>query len=174
MPKPTFASVTEQACSCGYLEQSANDPALPIKYDPHLNEYHFWYHSPCGDNECEQRNASLVIYHCPFCGGAAPESKRALLFAVIPPEEERRLCKMLGQLKTIDEAIQVLGPPDEDMPYGWTERHPETEETASTVESFRTLRYSRLSETANVFIMDTRAGPVHFCLCGKYLGSPRS
>src|SRR5258708_6343757 len=43
-------------------------------------------------------------------------------------------CRQPGNRRTND--LQ-LGPPDEDMPYGTTERHPEGEETAPTVESFR-------------------------------------
>ncbi len=40
MAKRNYASVTEVACTCGYLEESARDPKLPIKFDAELNEYH--------------------------------------------------------------------------------------------------------------------------------------
>jgi hypothetical protein len=172
MSKPTDFSVTDQPCTCHYLERAANDPRSPIVYDAKLNEYNFEYASPSGDGMCEAGKASLRIYHCPFCGGAAPESKRALLFSVISPEEERRLYKLLGSIKTLDEAVQVFGPPDDDYPHGLREEHPEQEGTAPTVENFRVLRYSGLSDTADVNIAESRSGGVHFWMQGKYLGPP--
>jgi hypothetical protein len=172
MVKPTFTSVTEEPCTCQYLEHEADDPRSPIVYDPKLNEYNFEYPSPCGDGSCDAGKASMRIYHCPFCGGAAPESKRGLLFAVIPPEEESRLYKLLGRVKTLDEAVQAFGPPDQDFPHGHMERRPEQEGTAPTVECFRTLWYANLSETAGVSIVESRTGGIHFWLQGKYLGPP--
>src|SRR5262245_4848327 len=92
--KPTFASVTEEPCECGYLSDAANDPDSPIAFDAELNEYNFQYPSPCGGGACEGDKALLRIYHCPFCGGAAPQSKRDLLFTVISAEEQRRLLRL--------------------------------------------------------------------------------
>jgi hypothetical protein len=168
--KPTFASVTEELCTCGYLQHAAEDPNSPIVFDPQLNEYHFEFLSPCSDGTCTGAKATLAIYHCPFCGGAAPESKRDLLFAVIPAEEQRRLYTLLEGIKTLDEAIRVLGPPDEDRPYGVTQTHPEQEGKAPTIQSFRTLEYRHLSGTAEVCIVDYHKDRVHFMLQGKYIG----
>jgi hypothetical protein len=104
MAKPTFASVTEVRCTCGYLEGSANDGSSPIKFDSTLNEYHFEYDTPKG-------RGALLIYHCPFCGGTAPESKRDRLFAVISSDEEERLFALSRDVKTVEEALVILGPP---------------------------------------------------------------
>ena len=71
MAKPTVKSVTDQSCTCGYLQRAADDPDSPIVYDPQLNEYDFEYPSPCGPREYGKASAYLMIYHCPFCGGAA-------------------------------------------------------------------------------------------------------
>src|SRR5262249_40063807 len=158
MEKPTFASVTSKPCACGFLQEQADDPSSPIVYDAELKEYHFEYPNPCGGGECESDKAMMMIYHCPFCGGAAPASKRALLFSVIPRDEERRLYQLLGAIKTLGEASQVLGPPDDDNPHGLTQKRAERDSTAPTVESFRTFRYSGLSDTADVFISETHAG----------------
>jgi hypothetical protein len=68
------------------LEREANDPDSPIAFDKELNEFNFEY-STAGT----ERKAQWRIYHCPFCGGAAPESKRRALFASISDAEERRL-----------------------------------------------------------------------------------
>ncbi len=185
MTKPTYASVTQKPCKCGYLQRAADDPSSPIVFDPELNEYNFEYPdpelneysfedpSPCGDGAREGTKATLRMYHCPFCGGAAPESKRELLFAVISAKEQRRLYELLDGIKTIDEAIRVLGPPDEDGPHGVTQSHPEREGKAPTVQSFRTLNYRQLSETAEVCIVDYQKDRVHVMLRGKYIGLPR-
>src|SRR5262249_39745658 len=155
-----------------YLEHAADDPTSPIVFDTELNEYHFEYIGSCGQDECGQGKSYLMIYHCPFCGGTAPESKRGSLFAVIQPEEERRLYKLLGGIKSLKDAIQILGLPDDDNPCGVTMKGPESDGAAPTTQSFRTLRYSRLSETADLCITDYRSNGVHFSLQGKYIGPP--
>ena len=106
---PTFASVTDAPCRCGYLRSAANDSRLPIIFDQPTGEYHFRYRETDGDAD-----SYLVIYHCPFCGGAAPKSKRALLFHLIPPDEERRLTKLLDGVTSLRMAIRKLGKPDYD------------------------------------------------------------
>jgi len=123
MTKPTFASVTEQSCVCRYLTNAAADPQSPIVFDPRLNEYNFVYPDPCADGTCGVGNASLRIYHCPFCGGAAPASKRHLLFAIISPEEQQRLDPLLAEIKSVEDAFRVLGAPSLDAARGrWHRR----------------------------------------------------
>lgn len=71
MPKPTFASVTDLPCTCPALKRLVNDPRSPIVFDGQMNEFHLEY--PLGT---ARQTASVVIYHCFFCGGVASESKR--------------------------------------------------------------------------------------------------
>jgi hypothetical protein len=96
---PKHASVTNKPCTCDLLQRVANDPFYPIVFDTDTNEYHFTWND----------GALLVIGHCPFCGGAAPESKRALLFAQIPGPEESRLAKLLKGVTSMDDAINRFG-----------------------------------------------------------------
>src|SRR5262245_13189907 len=173
MAKPTHASVTEAPCTCRYLEHEADDPTSPIVFDAQLNEYHFEYPSPCAGGDCPTAKAQLIIYHCPFCGGAAPESKRDLLFAVIPPEEQRRLHRLFDGMRTLQGVIAALGPPDQDKERGLTFEQPERGAQPPTMRSFRTLQYTRLSETADVEVYaDPAEGKVQVMLLGKYIGSP--
>ncbi len=169
MTKPTFASVTEQSCTCHYLAHAADDPRSPIVFDPKLNEYNFEYPSLCSD---EVGNASLRIYHCPFCGGAAPPSKRALVFAVISPEEQQRLNQLLVGIKSVEDAFRVLGRADHDDPHGLTVQQPEREGAAPTRRGYRSLTYSQLSETAEVILTDYPASGLHVTFQGKYIGLP--
>ena len=173
MSKPTFASVTEQPCTCGFLERQADNPASPIVFDARLNEYHFEYPSPCARGDCPTAKAQMMIYHCLFCGGAAPPSKRATLFTAFTPEEQRRLYRLFDGMRTLQEVIAALGPPDEEKERGLTVQRPEKDGQPPTMRSFRTLRYTRLSDTADVEVYaDPGEDKVQVMLLGKYIGSP--
>ncbi len=163
MPKPTYASVTDQPCTCRYLQSAAEDADNPIAFDEKTSEYQFTYREPGLDGP-----SMLVIYHCPFCGGAAPRSKRSLLFATIPRSEEKRLAVLLGPIKTLDEAVALLGKPDYDG-HGRV-RDPGSDERAPTVECRREIRYEDLSDVAAVWITERPDGSVSCCLQGKYIG----
>ena len=160
--RPTFPSVTDAPCKCGYLKRAADDSRQPIVFDKLTGEYHFRYREG-GANGF----STLVIYHCPFCGGAAPKSKRALLFHVIPPDEERRLTHLLDGVKSIRAAIRKLGKADDDNPRGAGVQMPERGGRAPTTQWFRTLRYEKLSKVADVWITERADGLASWRLQGK-------
>ncbi len=110
----------------------------------------------------------LVIYHCPFCGGAAPESKRALLFEVVSRSEGERLEEILAPIRTIQDALALLGTPDFDGYAGI--RQEEQDGKPSTWRHRRQIRYERLSEVADVWIVESADGRLLWQLQGKYLG----
>jgi hypothetical protein len=173
MEKPTFASVTVDPCSCGFLERAADDPKLPIRFDPSVGEYNFEFPSPCVGETCPEAKAQLRIYHCPFCGGAAPPSRRETLFARISDEEAARLYRIFHGMRTLEEVIRAVGPPNEDIPRGVTMRKPEKEGNAPRLRSYRTLHYTHISDTADVQVYaDPAEGDVHVGLTGKYIGLP--
>ena len=160
--RPTFASVTDAPCKCGFLRRGADDPRLPIVFDKPTGEFHFqWRPSDA------HGYASLVLYHCPFCGGAAPRSKRALLFHVIPLNEEGRLNRLLEGVTTIRRALRKLGKPDYDNPHGSGTQTPERPGRGPTTQWFRTLRYTKLSEVADVWITERADGRASWMLQGK-------
>jgi hypothetical protein len=162
--KPTHASVTDAPCKCGYLERASDEPMVPIVFDEQTNEYHIENVGDAGHR---------VIYHCPFCGGAAPPSKRGSLFATITQDENSRLIALATGFKTVKQAVAKLGTPDDDMPAGLGMGSKPTEGEAPTFTSYRTLTYKGLSETADVVLIDY--GPEHglrVTLRGKYLGKP--
>jgi hypothetical protein len=163
MPKPTSASVTDQPCTCDYLQNAAADPDNPISFDQQTGEYQFTYQ----EADCEGIS-TLVIYHCPFCGGAAPESKRALLFAVVSRREEERLAQILAPIRTIDEALQRFGKPDFN---DYVKVHqPEQAGKPPSVEYHRQIRYEKLSDVADVWIEEYPDGRASWQLQGKYVG----
>lgn len=160
--RPTFASVTDAPCKCAYLRHAADDPRQPIVFDKLTGEYHFQYREGDADGY-----STLVIYHCPFCGGTAPKSKRALLFHVIPPDEERRLTELLDGVTSIRKAIRKLGKADDDNRHGTGVKMPERAGCPPTTQWFRTLRYEKLSKVADVWITEHADGRASWKLQGK-------
>jgi hypothetical protein len=153
-----------EPCDCGFLQRSADDPDLPIQFGERLNEYVIAYTKPDGIE------GTLLLRHCPFCGGKSPQSKRASQFAVIPSAEEMRLLDITRSLHTVDEAIASLGPPDADIPVGLVSVKPEKDGNPPETEGFRTLIYRRKSEVADVHIRVDNAGRVNVALMGKFIG----
>ena len=157
MSKRTHASITEEDCHCNYLQDMADDPGSGIEFDELTSEYQF---------VCD--SSIVVIYHCPFCGGAAPESKRSLLFAQVPESELDRLSQLLGSITTIDDVLEMLGKPDSE---GYsTSTLPEAENKAPRIERHREVRYNSLSDVADVSFTERPSGEVDWCLVGKYIG----
>jgi hypothetical protein len=166
--KPNGSSVTSVPCKCKSLERAAEEPDVPIVFDEELNEYNLEYGS-------KKRRGSLRIYHCMFCGGAAPLSRRASLFASITTAERERLLAKTTGFKTLAEAIARLGKPDSDMPSGFTTTTRGSDTEPPKTRAFRVLRYGRLSKTTDVRITDL--GPergLWVDLQGKYLGRPKA
>ncbi|TWT77868.1 hypothetical protein Pla123a_16660 [Posidoniimonas polymericola] len=158
--KPNSASVTKKPCGCGYLQQAADEPGNPIRFDESAGEFQFIYREPDQDAD-----SMLILYHCPFCGGAAPPSKRRLLFEVIPREEEQRLNTLLEPIRTIEDAISLLGVPDSDGHS--TSRKPETDGAPPATSFQRELTYRGLSDVADVWISEGRDGHAYWQLHGK-------
>jgi hypothetical protein len=164
--KRTHASVTQEPCTCGYLHNRAVEPENPIEFDEATNEFQLKYF----DNQ-DNCPAMLVIYHCPFCGGAAPKSKRNLLFATISRSESLRLAEIVSPIKTIIDAVNTLGAPDLDGHS--TSSSTGGDSTPPSIEYHREIRFHRLSEVANVVITERQDGTVWWRLDGKSLNVPR-
>ena len=165
MGKPNDASVTDQPCTCGYLQNAADDAGNPIVSDEQTGEYQFTYHERGLDGP-----SMLILYHCPFCGGAAPKSKRSLLSATIPRAEESRLAELLAPVRSIDQALSFIRN-SLTMTVSATQRLPGGEGQAPTVEYRREIHYEDLSEVATVWITEQADGTVLCRLQGKYTGN---
>lgn len=161
----THASVTNIPCTCGYLERAADDPANPIVFDERTAEYQFAYQ----ESACEGRSM-LVIYHCPFCGGMAPESKRQELFAAIPPAEVERLSTLLSPIETIQQAFDTFGLPQMDDFSVMRNLRRDEADNPPTIQRCRELLYTQLSEVAEIRISELPNGSVSWMLSGKYIG----
>jgi hypothetical protein len=122
-------------CECGALERLSNEPAVPVDFDPALNEYHI-----------RGNGIEVMIYHCPHCGGRVPKSRRDQLFMHITHAERERLRQIVKALKTVPDMLSMLGPPDRDDRTGLGVTGTED----GRADFYRTLTRSHLSSTAEV------------------------
>lgn len=134
----------KKKCDCGTVENASQEPQHPIRFDPELNEYYIAL-----DTTGKGR---MMIYYCPFCGGAVPESRRSSLFMHVPTMERWRIIRLLKGVKTISDVLARFGPPDEDAEVPSVIGHPikDGESTGGEILWQRTLLYRNISETADV------------------------
>lgn len=164
----TWASVTETSCTCQFLENGASDPNTPIRFDPDLNEYSIMYSWGYEDY------GSMCIYHCPFCGGRTPQSRRQQLFAEVPESEYERLRELTKGIVSVDDAIQILGSPSRDdarpLPPGYTAP---TDRDGNSKWPVRALTWSELSEVADVQLCELADSSTQLIYVPKYTGSTK-
>jgi len=129
-------------CNCEWLERKADDPTTPIEFDAKLNEYHI---------VCGPKNF-LMIYYCPFCGGAAPKSKRERLFHTLTDKERRRLVSLTKDLRTLKDVTSAFGEPQIRQPVGLVTTQPERDGKPETTQSYPVLIYTSLSKIADIHV----------------------
>jgi hypothetical protein len=161
--KPVPWSVTSAPCNCDLLQRAVAEPEDPIVFDEDTREYQIT--KPDGGH--------LRVFHCPFCGGATPRSRRASLFATVSNAELARLEKLTSGFRTVEEAVAALGQPDVDNPHGLRLHGPETPDAPSDITTYRTLTFTRLSEVADVELTDYGVKGLRFTFRGKYLRERR-
>ena len=165
--KRNALSVTTELCKCEFLERCAKDPEKPINFNPKVNEFHFEYKTDRGSV------SHLIIYHCPFCGGAAPESIRESLFEVVPLTEMKRLQKLTATIHSIEDALSKLGLPDEDSQSNVAGITPERDRKPQKIQNFRRIVYRNLSDVAEIHITDFLRDRVSIFFQGKPIGSKK-
>jgi hypothetical protein len=153
---------TADPCRCDWLARAVAEPGVPIEFDGGLNEYALVHDGPNG-------RGRMVLRYCPFCGGAAPKSARSELFTRMTNAELSRLGSLTNGLKTLDEVVSALGPPDHDMDDGIGIGEPSRSDHPPTFERCRTLVYRNLSETVVVHAYERADGRVRFTFSGKQL-----
>jgi hypothetical protein len=141
MPNPETTQ-----CKCGFLEREADHPDSPIRFDARLNEYHIVHRISTGEE------AMMMIYHCPFCGGRAPQSRRADLFHRLTHAEQNRLSKLTKDMRTLQDVVSSFGEPDIRHPIGMMQTIPERDGNPETTQSYPVLIYTKLSETADIHV----------------------
>lgn len=91
------------------------------------------------------------------------------LFATITRTESERLQRLTSGLGSVEDTIARLGKPDGQDVSGTTIVTPATRREPPSVTTYRTLRFSKLSETADVIVIDYGPKGVSFSFQGKSL-----
>ena len=170
MNKRTYSSVTNVQCTCGVLGELSKEPENPIKFDAALNEFHIEYLTPQG------KKVAIVIYHCTFCGGTLPESRRDKLSKTIPESERQRLSQLIEGVNSIDDAFRAFGVPDFDDIISTEGVVVNSEENNGDLsrENERSLTYQRLSEYADVHINSSPGGVARILVVPKKIDAEKS
>jgi len=141
MGRPHGQSVTDQPCVCGSLGRSAQFNS-GIEFDPELNEFNIV-------SRTDSRVVKTRIYHCPFCGGTTPESRRGNHFLDLSDEEIARLYGLFSEFTSLTDVLSAFGPPDDDISIEIPEVLISPPNPGSPL---RDLIYRQLSETGNVHV----------------------
>jgi hypothetical protein len=138
-----------------------------VRFDAEYNEYYFDHRSPTGTT------VSIVLYHCPMCGGVASESKRSESLANVSEQEALRIEALIRDLHTVQDIESSLGVPDADEtvrpPAEFGLVQPGTGELETGF--VRVITYSRLSETADVQFTVYSNGKIEVVVLPKYVGT---
>ena len=129
-------------CKCDWLERAADDAKTPVEFDPKLNEYHI----------VRGPKDFLMIYFCPFCGGSAPKSRRDRLFHTLTDAERERLVRLTKDMRTVEDVTRAFGQPDIRQPVGLVVTKPERDGKPETTQSYPALVFTKLSDTADIYV----------------------
>jgi len=137
MPPPR-----KDICDCGVLERMADDLKCPVEFDAALNEYHI----------TREGGGFSMIYYCPFCGGSTPKSRRSQLFQRITEDEKRRLCDLTKDMRTVEDVTAAFGEPNIYHKVGQVSTMSERDGKPETTRSYPVMVYTKLSDTAEVYV----------------------
>ena len=124
-----------------------------------MNEFHL-----------KHDKGEMMLYYCPFCGWAAPESLRDTFFARLSDEEHDRLDLLTQRHKTLDEVLTAFGPPDRDWPVGLRISDPPKGDKPPNHRSYRVIEYEKLSDVATVRVTIGLNNCVRISYQSKYIG----
>ena len=152
-------------CGCNWFDRSAKDDSIPVVFDEMMNEYHL-KHADGGFS---------LFYHCPFCGGKAPNSLRGTYWTKVTHEESHRLEMLTKGIKTPEQLFATFGDPQEDFQIGGGCTSPGSEdEPPETTLGSRRVVYTNLSDTVEVHVRIDRYDRLRFSYTGRYIGPKKS
>ena len=90
-------------CVCRLPEQLARIPSSPIIFDEELSEFRIRF---------ENGSLEQLMNYCFWCGGRLPLSRRSSLFEDISETELADIQVAISGVRSLSQAIEVLGKPD--------------------------------------------------------------
>ncbi|WP_455212341.1 DUF6980 family protein [Kaarinaea lacus] len=150
-----------KTCTCDWLKNAAEDARFPIEYDRESNEFKL-----C----CQLDDGEIgytVLHYCPFCGGKAPDVRKAQSFAQLSEQEFLRLQELTQQIKSIEDAFRILGKPEIGEPEL-------TQAEQELLQAARSLTYQNVSESATIHITEYEQGNIRIVIQEKFIGKQPS
>ena len=154
-----FAAQTALSCTCGSPQAWVDDPTMPFEFDSKFNEYYL----------VTLDNQSILFRYCPMCGGRLPKSKRSEFFTQPSYSDMSESKRRLASVKSLDEVIRILGPPDET--FGPQTHSPQKKAIYGFRDVKQTIKYTSLSETFDLTVQETVDGQINIVVQGKPKGS---
>ena len=155
-----MAPKRRDVCDCSVLENASKEPAHPIRWDERMNEYYL----------ATGETGRMMIYYCPFCGGRAPESRRASMFAHVTQKEETRIFGLFRGIRTVADVFAKFGQPDEELEFASGVRSLSRDNKPERGEIFRGLVYKSLSPVADIVFEVGSSESVRGTWNQKYVG----
>lgn len=162
---PNMPNPDAPLCDCRWFERASRDEAIPVVFNEQMNEYHLVHKDGRGHS---------LFYHCPFCGGRAPDSLRKTCWTKVSIEESHRLHQLTKGITTPQQLFERFGAPDHDMEVGGFSITPGSEDCPpETTIGPRRVVFTGLSDTADVHVRIDRYDRLRFSFMGRYIGPKR-
>ena len=163
---PNMPNPDAPQCECRWFERAVRDESIPVVFDALMNEYRLVHDAGRGYS---------LFYHCPFCGGRAPDSLRGTYWTEVSLEESHRLQDLTKNIKTPEQLFEAFGNPDQDFEVSGGFTTPGSEgEPPETMLGPRRVVFKGLSDTADVHVRIDRYDRLRFSFAGRYIGPKRS
>jgi hypothetical protein len=135
-------------------------------FDEMMKEYHLVH---------KGGNGHSLFYHCPFCGGRAPDSMRRTFWTEVSLEESNRLHQLTKEIRTPQELFERFGTPNQDFEVSGGSTIPGSDDAPpETTLGPRRVVFEGLSETADVHVRIDRYDRLRFSFIGRYIGPKQS
>jgi hypothetical protein len=139
------------------LDRLAADPKSPVEFDERLNEYHL-----------KGQREYVIMKYCFWCSGRLPDSRRGELFTEPIDEEMSEVRSIHSRIKTVEDALKLLGPPDET--HEWDDEFAQGREIENQWR--QSLVYSSRWDTLVLHVQEMPDGRIAFSVSGQYVAPP--
>src|SRR6267154_5694390 len=135
-------------CSCRSVQGWAEDPDFYVVFDRQFNEYSL----------TSRDDQNILFHYCPTCGGNLPGSARSEFFEQPSVSEMSELRRKLSSVKSLEDVIALLGPPDEALSPA---THDPAKKAIYGLEDIKqTLKYGSVSETLDLSVSENEKGQI--------------
>jgi hypothetical protein len=149
-------SNSRTACVCKHVRELAARPNSAVRYLPHQREFVI----------AGTEDLTVCLFFCPICGRKLPLHQEDRCRK--SPSEVARLRKLFANIKSIEQAVKQVGPPD--FEGGPAHDHFYWKKKRLDVGYRKFLLYQRLAKTADVHVVEWSDGRMDVKFFAKVSG----